>query len=139
MAFGIVYPQYWLIVERSFLLHLNVIKSTFCVARRIVDGIMVPPLLDSHMFNVQSSCFKFTMSHNVEGAMVEHLELNPMTILWIKINSSPFLSENFNEYNKLAKIVMVQMFVSIEDEKIFNNLFIMKNKLWLTIHLDLCV
>jgi hypothetical protein len=79
------------------------------------------------------------MSHNVEGAMVEHLELNPMTILWIKINSSPFLSENFNEYNKLAKIVMVQMFVSIEDEKIFNNLFIMKNKLWLTIHLDLCV
>jgi hypothetical protein len=56
MAFGIVYSQYWLIVEWSFLLCLNVIKSTFCVARKTVDGIMIPHLLDSHMLSVQSSC-----------------------------------------------------------------------------------
>jgi hypothetical protein len=74
MALGIVYPQYWLnplVVEGSFLLHLNVIKSIFCVACRTIDGIMVPPLLDSHMLDVQSSYFWFTMSHNVEGAMAE--------------------------------------------------------------------
>jgi hypothetical protein len=57
------------------------------------------------------------MFHNVERAMVEHSELNPMTKLWMKINSFPFLSEKFSRYNKLAKIVMVQAFESIEDEK----------------------
>ncbi len=120
MAFGIVYPQYWLnpaIVEGSFFLCLNVIKFTFCVVQRTVDGIMVPPLLDSHMLNVQSSCHMFTMSHNVEGAMAEHSKLNPMTRLWIRINSSPILSEKFSEYNKLAKIVMVQVFGSIRMKK----------------------
>ncbi len=110
MALGIVYPQYWLnliIVEGSFLLHLNVIKSTFCVARKTANGIMVPPLLDSHMLNVQSSCFRLTMSHNVERAMAEHSELNLVTKLWMRINFSHILSEKFSKYNKLAKIVMV--------------------------------
>jgi len=37
------------VIKRSFLLHLNVIKFTFCVVCKIVDGIMVPLLLDSHM------------------------------------------------------------------------------------------
>jgi len=74
MALRIVYPQYWLnplVVEGSFLSHLNVIKSTFCVVYRTIDGIMVPSLLDSHMLDVQSSYFRLTMSHNAEGAMAE--------------------------------------------------------------------
>jgi hypothetical protein len=110
MVHGIMYLQYWLnptIVQGSFLLHLNVIKSNFCDVHRIVDGIMVPPLLDSHMLDVQSSCFRFTRSHNAKRAMAEHLELNPMTRLWMKINSSSILSEKFSEYNKLAEIAMV--------------------------------
>ncbi len=87
MVHGIMYLQYWLnlaIVQGSFLLHLNVIKSNFCDVHRIVDR-----------------------SHNAKGAMAEHLELNPMTRLWMKINSSSNLSEKLSEYNKLAKIVMV--------------------------------
>jgi len=74
MVIGTMYPQYWLnlgTVERSFILHI-VIKSTFCVAHKIIDGIMVPLLLDSHKLDVQSFCFKLTMSHNVKGAMAEH-------------------------------------------------------------------
>jgi len=46
-----------------------------------------------------------------------------MTKLWMKINSSPILNEKFNEYNKLAKIVMVQLFGSIENEKSQQSLF----------------
>jgi hypothetical protein len=70
------------------------------------------------------------MSHNVEGAkMAEHSKLNLVTKLWMKIISSPILSEKFCEYNKLAEIVMIKMFESIEDEKTFNNIFFMKNKL----------
>jgi len=90
MAFGMVYPQYWLnfiIVEGSFLLCLNVIKSTFCVVRKTVDGIMVPPpLLDSHMLNVQSSCFRLTMG----------LWSPPPALFWIHICSmcNPLVSSS---------------------------------------------
>jgi hypothetical protein len=74
MALGIVYLQYWLnplVVEGSFLLHLNVIRFTICVTCKTIDGIMVPPLLDSHMLDVQSSYFRLTISHNAKGAMAE--------------------------------------------------------------------
>jgi len=99
MALGIMYLQYWYttIVKRSFLLHLNVIKSTFCDVHRTIDGIMVPPLLDSHMFDVQSFCFRFIMSHNAKRAMTEHSKLNLVTRLWMKINSSSILSEKLSE------------------------------------------
>jgi hypothetical protein len=82
---------------------------------------MVPPPLDSHMFDVQSFCFMLTMSHNVEGAMVEHYRLNLMIGLWMEISFVPILSEKLNWYNKLVKITMVQ--VHWEDERTFNNLF----------------
>jgi hypothetical protein len=116
------------VVEGSLFLHLNVIKSTFCVVCGIIDGIMVPPLLDSHMLDVQSSCFKLIMSHNAEGAMTEHSNLNLMTRLWMRINSSSILNVKLNEYNKLVDIAMVQVLGSIEDERTFNNLFFMKSK-----------
>ncbi len=117
------------VVEGSFFLHLNVIKSTFCVVCMIIDGIMVPPLLDSHMLDVQSSCFRLIMSHNVEGAMTKHSKLNPVTKLWMGINYFSILSEKLNEYNKLVDIAMVQVLGFVGDEKTFNNLSFMKSKL----------
>jgi hypothetical protein len=62
------------------------------------------------------------MSHNAKGAMTEHSKLNPMTRLWMRIDSSSILSEKLNEYNILADITMVQVLGSIEDERTFNNL-----------------
>jgi hypothetical protein len=81
------------------------------------------------MLDVQSFCFKLIMSHNVEGAITKHLELNLVTRSWMKINSSPILSEKFNEYNKLAETTMVQMLGFVQDERTFNNFSFMKNKL----------
>jgi len=53
----------------------------------------------------------------------------------------PFWVKKINEYNKLAEIAMVEVLESIEDERTFNNLSFMKNKLWnqLTTRLELCV
>jgi hypothetical protein len=59
------------------------------------------------MLDVQSSCFKLIMSHNAKGTMAKHLELNPVTRLWMKINSSSILSGKLSEYNKLVEIAMV--------------------------------
>jgi hypothetical protein len=39
------------------------------------------------------------------------------------------LSEKVNEYNKLAEIAMVEVLRSVEDERMFNNLSFIKNKL----------
>jgi len=51
------------------------------------------------------------------------------------------LNEKVNEYNKLVEIAMVEVLGFVEDERTFNNLSFMKNKLWnqLTTHLNLCV
>ncbi len=44
MAFGMVYPQYWLnlLLQKDHSFCLNVIQSTFCVIHKTIDGIMVP-------------------------------------------------------------------------------------------------
>jgi len=123
-------PAESFVVEGSICLHLNVIKSTFCVVCKIIDGIMVSPLLDSHMLDVQSFCFRFIMSHNVEGAMIKHSKLNPVTKLWMGIILFPFWVKKLNEYNKLVDIAMVQVLGFVEDERTFNNLSFMKSKLW---------
>jgi hypothetical protein len=39
------------------------------------------------------------------------------------------LNEKINEYNKLAEIAIVEVLGSIEDEKTFNNISFMNNKL----------
>jgi hypothetical protein len=47
------------------------------------------------------------MSHNVQGVMAECSNLNLVSKLWMKIDYSPILSENFNEYNKLVEITII--------------------------------
>jgi hypothetical protein len=102
---------------------------------------VVPRLLDSKHLDVQVSHFKLTMSHNVEAMMRESKDVNLVTHMWLKIQSSTFLVHKLSEYMKVVEITMVMVLGSIEDVKTFNNLAFMKNKLcnWLTTHLDLCV
>ncbi len=73
--------------------------------------------------------------------MTKKSNKNPISKLWMKMDSSPNLAHKLNEYNKLVEIVVVQVMGSMEDEMTFNNLTFMKNKLqnhWTT-HLDVCV
>ncbi len=49
-ALGIVYPQYWLCdknVIKNFLPHLDKIKATLRVSKKIKGGVLVVGLLDS--------------------------------------------------------------------------------------------
>jgi hypothetical protein len=81
------------------------------------------------------------MNHNVEVMMQESKDVNLVIHMWLKIQSSTLLVQKLNEYMKVAKIVMVMVLGSMEDERTFNNLAFMKSKLHkrLTTHLDLCV
>jgi hypothetical protein len=81
------------------------------------------------------------MNHNVEAMMQEPLNVNPIILMWLKIQFSPLLVLKLSEYIKVVEIPMVQNLGSIENERTFNNLTFMKNKLCngLTTHLNLCV
>ncbi len=73
--------------------------------------------------------------------MHEPSDVNPVTRMWLKIQSSPLLVLKLSEYIKVDEIIMLQVLGLVEDEKTFNNLPFMKSKLHnkLTTHLDLCV
>jgi hypothetical protein len=79
------------------------------------------------------------MSHNVDIVMQEPSNVNLVTQMWLKIQSSPLLVLKLSEYIKVVGITMVQVLGLIEDERTFNNLVFMKSKLHkrLTTHLDL--
>jgi len=56
-------------------------------------------------------------------------DVNLVTHMWLKIQSSILLVCKLNEYMKGIEIAMVMVLGSVEDEKTFNNLAFMKNKL----------
>lgn len=72
--------------------------------------------------------------------MWEPWDVNLVTWMWLKIQSLPLLVLKLNEYMKVAKIVMVQVLGSVEDEKTLSNLAFMKSKLYnqLTPQFDVC-
>lgn len=48
--------------------------------------------------------------------MTQNSNKNPISKLWTKMDSSPNLAHKLNEYNKLAKIVVVQVMGSMEEQ-----------------------
>lgn len=59
---------------------------------------------------VKFSFFKFIMSQNAKGVIVEHL----MSTLWKRIQSFVILSQKLNKYVKLTKIAMVQVLLRLK-------------------------
>ncbi len=63
-----------------------------------------------------SSFLKMTILHNFEVILQEENDLNPFTRLWCKVFSTSILNHKLLKYIKSAKIVVVQVLGSIEDE-----------------------
>ena len=68
------------------------------------------------------------MKSNAINAMREPMDQNPLTHIWRTILASKILSSSFPEYLKLAKIGLVQVIGSMEDEHCFSTLNFIKNK-----------
>jgi hypothetical protein len=114
---------------KNFQVHLDWIKTTFCVEQKLKGGTMIYGILDSRQLDVQAFHFILTMNHNVDVMMHEAFDMNPIIWMWLKVQSSPLLVLKLSEYMKVTKIIMVQVLGSLEDEKTFNNLTFMKSKL----------
>ena len=61
--------------------------------------------------------------------MANSLVANPFIALWHNISRNALFVYNIKEYIKLAKIACVQVLKSVKDEKTFNTLVFLKNKL----------
>jgi hypothetical protein len=62
-------------------------------------------------------------------AMNEPFDNNQVIKMWVIININTLLTKWLNEFLKLAKIVVVSIFGSMENEHIFSMFVFMKNKL----------
>ena len=73
--------------------------------------------------------------------MVGDLPINPLTHLWHRIEASSLLCHKLSKFMKIINLAIVVVLELVEDERTFNNLSFMKNKLknWLSIHLPIVV
>jgi hypothetical protein len=107
---------------------LDKLKVVFCVGKKIKGGVVVAGLLDSQQLDVQASYFTLTMSHNAEVVMHEPSDVNLVTRMWLKIQSSLLLVLKLSEYIKVTEITLMQVLSLVEDEKTFSNLAFMKSE-----------
>lgn len=101
--------------------------------------------------DVQRGFFKLTMKSNFGQAMVEAMALtsnkanpiimNLLTCMWCVIHAFQLLSHSFSKYLKLVEIDMVHVLNFIEDERCFNFISFLKNKVhnYLNAHLQMVV
>jgi hypothetical protein len=94
-----------------------VIKVAFCNPKKLVgsDAWVLEVLLTSSL-DIKQFMFKLAMKLNACATMVKLIDVNPLTRLWCILLASKLLVYSFPKYFKLAKINMVQVLGSVEDE-----------------------
>ncbi len=158
-AIEIFCPQYrlQLDVEFTFSRQMEILKGFHCnpwSCEQFRDKKftpMVASIILAWDLNVQNGLFKLTMKSNVVQAMAKVVALvtnqtnliffNPFTLLWQVIHASQILSHSFAKCLKVAKIVVIHVMVSINDEHWFSSISFLKKKLHnhLNLHLQLLV
>jgi hypothetical protein len=88
---------------------------------------VIQPILDSWQLDAQQAYFKLAMKNNSQAAMQPPFNENPLTRLWRTLDSASLCI--YPEYMKLAKIVVVHVLGSVQDERCFSSLSFLKNKL----------
>ncbi len=111
--------------EASLLLHV----SKICLTMFIIA------------FDMQSSVFKIIMQSNVAITMEAPFHVNPFIRFWCTSEASHIWQHVFSKFFKLAKIIVIQVLGSVEDERTFSTLSFMKSTLknHLNEHLNIVV
>jgi hypothetical protein len=81
------------------------------------------------------------MKSNSKATMEPPFDLNPLTRSWRLFDAFQVFTHSFPKYLKLAKMTIVHVLRSVEDEKCFSSFTFLKNKLQATLdpHLPLVV
>ncbi len=83
-------------------------------------------VLNASDFDSQWGMFKLTMKLNATTHMAPPFNTNPLTIICCLMITSQILIYNFLKIMKLTKLAMVQIVISMEDERCFSTLVVMK-------------
>jgi hypothetical protein len=140
-ALGIVFPQYWCHPNclELFPLHLEVIAKYYCAQKAVVDpgqedaeaeAPRMISLLDRRALDNEASLFKSTML-NFSAPVMASADIeteNPLSVVWDRISASTYLSNSLHAFGKVAKIAVVTVLTSVEDERTFSTLSWMKSK-----------
>jgi hypothetical protein len=94
-----------------------VIKVAFCSPKKLAGSdVWVLEVLSTSFFNIEQFMFKLTMISNACVGMAKLIDMNLSTHLWRIFSASKLAVCYFPKYFKLAKIAMVQVLGSREDE-----------------------
>ena len=124
-AFGIVYLQYWTKedADANFIYFLE----------GSLDLVLSLANLD-----MQETLFKITMNEVGSRMMQKPIDINLVTCMWRNVEANTYLLHSLSEYIKVTKLAIVMVLGNVQDERTFNMLSFMKNKLWdpLIMHLE---
>jgi len=97
----VVYLQYWLksTCESSFPTHMDVLKKFYYQFKKLGSSQTWIPLdLNANILDLQTSFFKLTLMSNVQWAMDQPMDLNPIFRLWKKFTSNALLCVQFSKF-----------------------------------------
>ncbi len=126
---GLVYHQYRFQNEcgEIFMKHIKFINIQYCYGWKF--DMQSPSILCVEVNYWEVSLFKASMKTNVDNALKPPHVINPLTKLWHYLVRNVHLRSTFLEYLKLAKIAIVQIIGSMDDERMFWTLNFMKSNI----------
>jgi hypothetical protein len=139
---GVVYMQYWLksSCEMTFLVHMAILKGFYYQPKKLGSTqTWIPTILDVSILDLRFFFFKITMMSNVQWAMNQSMDLNLVFRLWKKLSSNVLLCVRLSKLMKVAKLVVVQIMDSMEDESIFSTLTFMKTRLHKVVYVNIWI
>ena len=71
-----------LVVQGNFPWRLMILKELYGAGIRGADELIVPPMVDAHLLDVQSSHFKINMKTNYAWVMEHHVNQSNLTLIW---------------------------------------------------------
>lgn len=139
-ALSIVYPQYYAdFAEADFNDHIEALCG-FYGSGREVDGATMPALVDPELLRAQAPFFQQYAVEVAQRIKANLDGLPQITQFWRRLAASPSFGPRISEFMKLAKIAIVMVGGSIEDERVFSTMNFVKDKLRNCLsELELCV
>lgn len=93
-------------MRSNIFLAFECLKDTFSIAKKVVGGRLVEPLIDGLTPDLQADFFKLTMIHNAEVVVAEKAHVSLVTRLWVKVATSTICSRKLFEYLQLAEFAL---------------------------------
>ena len=141
-AFSIVYPQFYKdFTEGGFDDNVAVLSAFYGVDKVAEGGTVVPRMIDPDLLRAQAPFFMKYASDAAMRIIATSDGAPQITRFWRLLVASPSFVVRITEFTKLAKMGIVMVGGSVEDERTFSVMNCVKTRLRnrLDDHLELCV